>query len=166
MTPFLVYSCAVGSTLKTLLYCLIYILINHLISLSSYKRFIDNALSKTSLWSWEPPSSSLQQYLWAWRQASERVCVRVCAHVHICARVTTHLSPAKSTVTCSAGYNLCGGRGDTVLHAEMASFLSANPCALSSHFLCPLTAPPWAWFIRPSSLRQRRPGARAVPETD
>lgn len=43
MTPFLVYSRVAGSTLKTLLNCLIYMLINHLISLSSYKRFIDDA---------------------------------------------------------------------------------------------------------------------------
>lgn len=48
----------------------------------------------------------------------------------MCMCVRTHLSPAESSVTCSAGSNLCGGGGDTVAHAEMASFLSANPCVL------------------------------------
>lgn len=54
----------------------------------------------------------------------------------VCVRVRTHLSPAESTVTCSAGSNICCGSGDTVVHAEMASFFSANPCVL------PLTSSP------------------------
>lgn len=48
-----------------------------------------------------------------------------------CVCVRTHLSPAEFPVTCSAESNLCGGSGDTMAHAEMASFLSANPCVLS-----------------------------------
>lgn len=62
----------------------------------------------------------------------------------LCWWVRSHLSPAEATVTCSAGSNLCCGHGDTVVHAEAASFLSAKPSVLDSHFLSLLTAPPQA----------------------
>lgn len=55
------------------------------------------------------------------------------AHLQVQWRVcmwVRNLSPAESTVTCSAGSNLCSGGGDTVAHAEMASFLSTNPGVL------------------------------------
>lgn len=58
------------------------------------------------------------------------VALKVWCYMSVCVCVRSHLSPAASTVTCSAGSNLCGGSGDTVAHAEMASFLSANPCVL------------------------------------
>lgn len=62
----------------------------------------------------------------------------------LCKCVRSHLSPAEATVTCSAGSNLCCGHGDAMVHAEAASFLSANPSVFPSHFLSLLTAPPQA----------------------
>lgn len=62
----------------------------------------------------------------------------------LCMCVRRHLSPAEATITCSAGPNLCCGHGDTMVHAEAASFLSANPSVLPSCFLSLLTDPPQA----------------------
>lgn len=83
MTPLLVYSCVVGSTLKTLLYCLIYILINHLISLSFHKRFIDNALSKASLLISRPTSLVSAAAVLMSVAAREWVCVHACTFVRV-----------------------------------------------------------------------------------
>lgn len=94
-----------------------------------------------------------------------RVCV--CVYADVCMWVRTHLSPAESTVTCTAVSNLCTRAADTVAGAEMASSLSTNPRVLPSHTSFPRRHfPPQAWFIRPLSSRQKCLGTCAEPEID